>query len=158
MESFSDFDSCPNYSFSLHVDMSLFQQQSIQMWWMFVIHGREAEKLKNRDGGRKITLNDIILKIISLSMLLRNGYDDSAYDKKQLTVNSILYKTGNLRRCSQSLMKNFNSVGASGIVCDSGLFSSEKIQKKIRCAFSVCHNMEKVGWNKRVMAQRGIQR
>jgi hypothetical protein len=43
-------------------------------------------------------------------------------------VNSILYKTGNLRRCSQSLMKNFNSVGASGIVCDSGLFSSEMVQ------------------------------
>jgi hypothetical protein len=47
---------------------------------------------------------------------------------KKLTVNSILYKTGNLRRCSQSLMKKFNSVGASGIVCDSGLFSSEMVQ------------------------------
>jgi hypothetical protein len=50
---------------------------------------------------------------------------------KKLTVNSILYKTGNLRRCSQSLMKKFNSVGASGIVCDSGLFSSEMVQKII---------------------------
>lgn len=43
-------------------------------------------------------------------------------------MNSILYKTGNLRRCSQSLMKNFNAVGASGIVPDSGLFSSEMVQ------------------------------
>lgn len=43
----------------------------------------------------------------------------------KLTVNSILYKTGNLRLCSHSLMKNFNSVGESGIVCESGLFSSE---------------------------------
>jgi hypothetical protein len=29
MELFFDFDSSPNYSFSLHVDMSLFQQQSM---------------------------------------------------------------------------------------------------------------------------------
>jgi hypothetical protein len=59
-----------------------------------------------------------------------------AFDK--LTVNSILYKTGNLRRCSQSLMKNFNSVGASGMVCDSGLFSSEKAKHKKKTNFSLC--------------------
>jgi hypothetical protein len=46
-----------------------------------------------------------------------------------LTVNSILYRTGNLRRCSHNLMKNFNSVGVSGIVCDNGLFSSEILEK-----------------------------
>lgn len=82
MESFSDFDSCPNCSFSLHVDMSLFQLQSIQMWWMFFIFFFwEAEKWKNWGGKRKITLNDNILKIISLSMMIRNGYEDIAYNK-----------------------------------------------------------------------------
>lgn len=50
----------------------------------------------------------------------------SSFSCSKLTVNSILYRTGNLRRCSHNLMKNFNSVGESGIVCDRGLFSSAK--------------------------------
>lgn len=47
-------------------------------------------------------------------------------NQSSLTENSILYKTGNLRRCSHSLMKNLSSVGVSGMVWESGLFSSAR--------------------------------
>lgn len=53
--------------------------------------------------------------------------------KKTLTVNSILYSTGNFFLCWHNLMKNFNSVGASGIVWDNGLFSSAKKRKSYKC-------------------------
>lgn len=69
------------------------------------------------------------------TFLVDSGVGVHPNDK--LTVNSILYKTGNLRRCSHNFMKNFNSVGASGIVCDRGLFSSEMVQTFI--VLFMCH-------------------
>lgn len=65
-----------------------------------------------------------LINILLLLILLVFNYTIESVAK--LTVNSILYKTGNLRRCSHNFMKNFSSVGESGIVCDNGLFSSAK--------------------------------
>lgn len=80
-----------------------------------------------------------------LTFLVDSGVGVHPNDK--LTVNSILYKTGNLRRCSHNFMKNFNSVGASGIVCESGLFSSEMVQTFI--VLFMCHKkVRRKGKNK----------
>lgn len=65
-------------------------------------------------------------KLINRLLLLLLVFNYAIETAVKLTVNSILYKTGNLRRCSHNFMKNFNSVGESGIVCDRGLFSSAK--------------------------------